>query len=472
MAEEKDIFQQDSGAPGSSDYLRELNDDVEAILAFGSEGSASDARNASAESEAIDEEGDGGVPARKDVLHFDMDAVAAYGKGSAAKAVKPEPRIVLLRDFCINPSGGRCERCAMACPADAVSFGEDGLPVIGDAACTMCGICLGICDAFTSNDVTMTDLATRMRRVAQRGEGVFVTCPKNVERLSEGVEVAPCVVEVPCLAALSPEFWTLALAEGLDLKVACDLALCAGCDRGGDVAEMLYTHAIETAQEWTGREINIVDEVPEKTGYFQSFVVSGEVDRRGALTHIADNVTDAASGEYRKRNSSVLQDFYERQERMRAQTRQMSNPLPQVNRYAEGGITHKLLQPKRKMLLDAITRDPSIAERVPLVVSATDCFACCNALACTRVCPTQARSAQVENGLLAFDARLCIGCGLCVGACAQGAAYLEEATAEVFADFADGAKLACPGKLAEWEAQQERAAEAAKPQADKLIEAL
>ena len=374
------------------------------------------------------------APARKDLLHFDADALASYRESSRAAAQRPDPKIVVTADFCVNPKCGACERCVMACPAQAVSLGEGGLPCVDTELCSLCGICLGICDAFTSNDVTMTDLAARARRAAQRGEGVFFVCAPMMEGEEDP---APCVVEVPCLAALSPEFWTSLLSEGLDVRAVCDFERCSHCERGGDVAEMLYSHAIETAQAWTGRQLEVVDEVPAKTGYLQSFVQHGDVDRRGLFTHFAGNVEDAASGEYRKRNSSVLQDFYERRERMRAQARQIQNTLPEVNRHAQAGSLMKIMQPKRRMLLDAIERDGAIAERVQLVVSDTDCKLCCNALACVAACPTSARYPEAETGLLAYDVAYCIGCGNCSRACPTGAAFMVEVPASLL-DAAPG----------------------------------
>lgn len=410
-------------------------------------------------------------PAAPDLLHFDMASVAAY-KRRPEDAPRPEPRVVVLPDFCLNLRGGSCSRCVRACPAGAISLeGKGGLPVVDEAACTMCGICLGICDVFASNSVTMADLVSRMRRAAGRGEGLFVTCPVNVAAAGEGFECAPCVVEVPCLASLSPEFWTLVLVECPDVKIACDLALCSECERAGSVAEMLYTHAVETAQAWSGKAVDIVDEVPAKTGYLQSFVAGGEVDRRGAFSRFAGNVADAASGEYRKRNSGVLQEFYERQERMRAMTRQMAAPPAELNRFDATGRTRRALPPKRKMLLDAIERDPAIAARVPVVLSETDCSLCCNALDCARACPTGARSPHAENGLLAFDVRLCTGCGLCAQACKEQAAFLMEDTAEVFRAASDEPALACPEKLAELEAARAARDEAARNRGSNISEA-
>ena len=138
-------------------------------------------------------------PARRDVLHFDP---AAYARKPLKQGeYKPEPVILVLREFCVNGFGGSCDRCARACPMDCIELGEGGIPHVDRDGCTLCGICLGVCDAFTSNDVTMADLASRIRRTSYRGEGVVVTCPMN---LPVDGEPAGNVVEVPCLAALSP----------------------------------------------------------------------------------------------------------------------------------------------------------------------------------------------------------------------------------------------------------------------------
>ncbi len=450
----------------SSDVVETETDVADAAVDIANAGFVREAgAEAGVEPEAASADAAEDQPPRKDLLHFDADALAAYRSNSRAKPVHPDPKIVVTADFCINPKGASCSRCTMACPVGAISLDVRGLPRIDVKICTFCGICLGICDAFTSNDVTMTDLAARTARAAQRGEGVFIACAPVLEGEEEP---APCVVEVPCLAALSPEFWTSLLAKGIELRAVCDFERCADCARGGDVAEMLYTHAIETAQAWTQRSIEVVDEVPAKTGYLQGFVQHGDVDRRGVFTHFADKVEDAASGEYRKRNSSVLQDFYERQERMRAQTRQIQSTLPEVNRHAQSGSLVKLMQPKRRMLLEAIEHDASIAERVLLLVSDTDCASCCNALDCASACPTSARYPDADTGLLSYDVRYCIGCGNCTRACPTQAAHLVEVPASLL-DAAPG--IVCTQALKRLRAEQAEAERKARSAEERLSEA-
>ena len=350
--------------------------------------------------------------------------------GEAASPERPQ-RIVVLRDFCTRTKGADCERCALACPKDALSFSEDGTPLIDADACTRCGICLGICDAFSSTRVTMADLHGRMRRIALRGEDVVVTCKENI---FPGLEPAANVVVLPCLACLSPEFWTLLLAENIPVKVAADLSYCADCERAGEMGEMLAAHAIETAEAWSGRSVGVMDVIPEKENLLKDLADPAGVDRRSAFTNLVGDVSDIASGKRRLRNSEVLQEFYERRERSRALARLNLGNGIEFNDFVPEGRTRKTLQPKRRLLLEALERDPSLASRIPLVISETDCEQCTNALACTQVCPTGARFPNPGDGSLAFDARYCIGCGLCVDVCSEGAVELVETTAEVLLD--------------------------------------
>lgn len=355
------------------------------------------------------------------------EAVASSVILSGAPA-RPQ-RIVVLRDFCMRVHGADCSRCTLACPADAIAFDEDGRPAIDADACTRCGICLGICDAFTSSRVTMDDLHERFRRIAQRGEDVVVTCKENV---FPGLEPAANVVVLPCLACLAPEFWTLVLAENIPVEIAADLAYCADCDRAGEMGEMLSGHAIATAETWAGRKIGYRDSIPEKENLIKDLANPVGVDRRSAFENLVGDVGDIATGKRRLRNSEVLHEFAERREKARAQARlNLSDGIEFANFVPQGRV-RKTMWPKRRMLLEAIGCDPAVAARVPVTLSYTDCSRCTDDLACAAACPTGARSADPDSGKLDFDARYCNGCGLCVDACPNGAIELIEATAEAF----------------------------------------
>lgn len=356
-------------------------------------------------------------------------SVSTAESNQAAEVSRPQ-RIVVLRDFCTRTCGTDCERCVLACPTNALSLNDAGLPAINSDACTSCGICLGICDAFSSTRVTMTDVHARIRRIALRGEDVILTCKENI---FPGLEPAANVVVLPCLAALSPELWTLILSENIPVKIAADMAYCTDCARAGEMGEMLYGHAIETAEEWSGRKVGYADAIPEKENLVKELADPTGVDRRSAFANLMGDVGDIASGKRRLRNSEVLQEFYERRERSRALASLNLGDDQQFNNFAPEGRTKKTLWPKRRMLLEAIERDGDIAARVPIIVSETDLTRCTNTLACTQFCPTGARSPSPDDGTLSFDVRYCIGCGLCVEACPEAAVELVETTAEVLA---------------------------------------
>ena len=257
-------------------------------------------------------------------------------------------------------------------------------------------------------------------------------CSPARKNVFPGLEPAANVVVLPCLACLSPEFWTLVLTENIPVRIAADLAYCADCERAGEMGEMLYAHAVETAEEWSGAKVGYLDEIPEKENLVRDLANPEGVDRRSAFTNLVSDVGDIASGKRRLRNSDVLQQFYERKERARARARLNLVDGVQFNDFVPQGRTKHVMWPKRQLLLEAIDRNPDIAARVPVVLSETDRSRCTNSLDCVAACPTGARFPSPENGELSFDARYCIGCGLCVDACPQQAIELVEATAAVF----------------------------------------
>ena len=346
---------------------------------------------------------------------------------SGAAPRKAPSKVIVIRDYCVRHQGASCNRCEIACPKGAIGYSEENLPVIDEALCTRCGICFGICDALSSTRITMIDLHARIRRIALRGEDVYLTCKENI---FPGLEPAANVVVLPCLACLSPELWTLILAENIRVKVACDLSYCQDCERAGEMAELLYTHAIESAEAWTGDKVLFSKEIPEKEKIIESLADPTGVDRRSAFTNLVGDVGDIASGKRRLRNSEVLQQFYERRERSRAIARLNLTDEDLFSTFLPMGATKKTMTPKRQLLLEAIDRRPDIAERIPIYLSQTDCARCTNTLACAKACPTGARFPDADTGVIALDVRYCIGCGICVDACPEDAIDMIESTAE------------------------------------------
>lgn len=89
-------------------------------------------------------------------------------------------KVLTIPEHCTRTHDANCTRCQLACPAKAISFDEAGAPVIDRDACTKCGVCMGVCDAFSSSSATALRLYDHLRKVAMRGEIVYLTCEENV----------------------------------------------------------------------------------------------------------------------------------------------------------------------------------------------------------------------------------------------------------------------------------------------------
>lgn len=335
-------------------------------------------------------------------------------------------KMITIPEHCVRPHGGDCQRCRVACPVGAISFpDEKAAPVIDEALCTKCGVCMGVCDAFTSNTTTTIKLYEHLRRVAMKGEIVYLTCKENV---FPGFEPAKNVTVLPCLACMPPELWTLLLAQNVPLCVACDLKYCEDCRRAPGRGELLFTRAIEVAETQTGGEVRFDREIPELTEDAHT-VARDEFGRREAFDNVKDDALDIISGKRRLKNSDTLKDVYRKKERKRMQDMLNLSEGEVMNAFAESGRSSHTMPPRRRMLLEALVAKPEIASNIDLVVSATDKERCVECLDCTKACISGARNVSPDDGSLTYDARYCIGCGACVDACPKEAIELVEVSA-------------------------------------------
>lgn len=342
----------------------------------------------------------------------------------------PKQKLVILSEFCTRAAGANCERCAYCCPKDAISLPKGQVaPIVNHTLCNGCGICFGVCDSFASTRMSMFDLHARIRRIAQSGQRTYLTCKENV---FPGFEVDNHVVVLPCLSMMSPELWTLILAEGIRVTIACDLKYCEDCERGGELGGELFSHAIQVAEVRTGEKVLFTFRIPEKQKLLEKYAENNTTERRAMFEGFAADAANIATGKRRLRNSSVLKDYYERKERQRAAMRlHLASENPYEN-FTPDGYSKRLMFPKQQMILEAVEASPSIAENIALAISETDLQVCMGSMSCIQSCPTGARFRN--NDSTELDARLCIGCGICVDACEQAAIQIVERTAEIYAD--------------------------------------
>ena len=345
-------------------------------------------------------------------------------------------RIITIPELCARAHGADCQRCRIACPADAIAFNESNEPVIDASACTKCAVCMGVCDAFSTSSVTVQRLYEHLRKVAMRGEIVYLTCEENI---FPGFSPAKNVTVLPCLAAMPAELWTLLLAQNVPVCVACDLKYCEDCRRASKRGELLFTRAIEVAEAQTGGEVHFDREIPELVDAVQA-VTDEEFDRRAAFDSVKDDAVDIISGKRRLKQSDTLKEAYRKKERARMRDALNLTDGEYLSDALEKGRSSRVMPPRRRMLLEAYAALPNMAENVDIDVSATDRSSCVECLDCVDACVSGARIATKE-GHLEYDARYCIGCGACEAACPRNAIELVEAS---FADLMpDG-----PGKSA------------------------
>lgn len=268
-------------------------------------------------------------------------------------------RFTIVSRWCARAQGSDCERCVETCPHGAIALGARA-PEIDPATCTDCGVCQGVCDAFSSTERTVHDAAARALRAAERGDAVYVACE---DLLPDDAKPAANTVTLPCLAAGCAEFWTLALTAETPVIAVCDLSQCAACEKAGDGALDLFSQAIEQAQAWTGCSVGFAEEAPIERTLVEDYARNDEFDRRSIFRKLAVDAAEAANGTRRAKTSSVLQDFRERQERLRA-TARLSDPEDgKFDGFGAAGRAPRLVSPRERMLEQARERLPIIAER-------------------------------------------------------------------------------------------------------------
>jgi ferredoxin len=268
-------------------------------------------------------------------------------------------RILFFPEPCTRLHGDSCNRCAAVCPVQAIAFTDENVPRIDDASCTRCGICIGVCDSFASSSITTLDYARRMVRKAGDGKRIYLCCNEDV---FDSLEPADNVFVLGCLSALSPEFITYLLSSGNDVVLCHELAYCEGCKTGGTWGGKLWQRACSLAEEWSGRELSSSDVIPEVVHLADTMA---QPDRRTLFTGAIGALGEVASGEYRARKSTVIDDFLARQERMRASLR--ATTIESAFLDDDSRESARRSRFARKILLGwAIDNDPAIAERAGL----------------------------------------------------------------------------------------------------------
>ncbi|NTU88674.1 MAG: 4Fe-4S dicluster domain-containing protein [Actinobacteria bacterium] len=359
-----------------------------------------------------------------------------YTEPISEKVLSTAP--VVLRTLCLrdkSPSA-HCTLCSDVCPTNAIVFGDDfgnRAAVIDKDACIRCELCCGVCTigAIASSSTPLPEIKLRIDKAARLFDIAYVTCAR-----SDTDGLSNSIVEVPCLGMLPAELWFSCIADYPNIEVYLPVGLCEECDRAQ--GEECMVNAISTAEDWAQSTVGLIGEKEELD--FMVLAPDTGVDRRTFFTNIAKTARNSS------RSSSmpdVVDRFLVQRSRMRSALgsaqrasaeKGIDSPCDAPDKTAgtiRRGTPSKFLTENRRMMLDAISAHPDLAENVRIVVSSTrtTCTLCRD---CIAVCPTGART--LREGRLEVDAIYCIGCGLCVDICPQSACEIVEQDARVLLD--------------------------------------
>ena len=274
-----------------------------------------------------------------------------------------------------------CQRCAEACPYDAlrIKARPAGLAIeIDPDACRRCGACTGACptDALTRSFATDAEVDAAVARAveaAEAGTTLVLTCPDSAVRLDDPLPGA-AVVTLPSLLLLDETHLLGALRAGAQ---AVAVIACEDCHHDAP-APLLEAIAMARAAAGHERIALLADDDghgPERLA-----------DLLGATATPAPLAPAATDGTRRRQRLLDLLDD--------------------------------------DLTLDTAALADLPTGPVPLGGVMVDDDACTMCGACARLCPTEALAYEPALGTLTFDASACVGCGLCAAGCPQEAVAL------------------------------------------------
>jgi Fe-S-cluster-containing hydrogenase component 2 len=285
-------------------------------------------------------------------------------------------------------SYSECNRCADACPHEAIRLFDAGAEVLVER-CQSCGLCVGVCqtEALNQNGISAGYL---LKTTGSLKQATLACAPS---------EVAGDTV-VPCLGALHPVVLAELSRQGIAVELA-GMEHCAECAYAAKGPELIRSNL-------AGYEILCNGGDPERnaplTLRVQAAEMSGrrekiDASRRGLFRRIVGHGSDVLSGKLEAAPA----------------------PLKAIRAAAP-------FVPERKALLNAMFADKGEAafalprhaaipaEEWRVVSGCTHCEAC------VRVCPTGALQLLERNTdwRLAFLNDRCVACDVCAEVCQPG----------------------------------------------------
>jgi ferredoxin len=288
-----------------------------------------------------------------------------------------EPVAAVDVDRCVGTA--RCGACVRVCPTDAISP-VGATPIVDDSSCIACGACVVGCPttAITLPTAPIEGIEAQIAALASDSLAVLFACARLAGTLDDLRGPLPGwgVVELPCMALLTPGWILQTLAAGAPSVAV--LGCVDECRAGGaanPVGERIgFCHDILTAVDQ--------DDVPERVR-----LVPGRADELAGVLS-AQLPASIARGD-----GIALREPY-----------------------ATADAVTRLLGEREASGL--VQSDAS-----PLGIVEVDVATCTVCGSCAAACPTGALRMEQGDGTvsLALESADCTGCGTCVSICPEHA---------------------------------------------------
>ncbi len=327
---------------------------------------------------------------------------------------RPRPNSIL----CVNVAGKNpdlCHRCMDVCPTNAIKIKGANVRIDPDD-CRKCGLCVGICPTevfqLKNNSKALYD---KIARAASAHEQCYITCTRALRRDPEPNEIL-----LPCVGMMSRELWFAVLTDFDNLSVYLPLGICDRCRTV--TGEEAYSDAISQAEEWTGEAVGLEVDASELTH---------EQSRAYKRSQFMSNMTQSATRMVTRTNAPLAGAAA-----VAKRVQDHSKKLTELQKSLEKAVgatssrnKRRLLQPKRKLMIAALTEYPPLAKGVTLEVPECDVAKCTMCGDCAQACPLHA--CELDNsGHFQVEDAYCLNCGACAAACPEDALTMVAHTAD------------------------------------------
>lgn len=307
---------------------------------------------------------------------------------------QPEYRVTRCTRYRYRYS--ECNRCAEACPHEAVELSGEGIR-ISASACRNCSLCAAACptEALLADNLPRIEV---LKRAAKFPEVIFACAPSELQ----GDEI------VPCLGGLDTAMLAYLASRGVAVTLT-GSRHCAECPHGarGEAQLGLNLEAVEMLRSVIGSDRWARIGVPDE-GKYEAGKGGHDPSRRHLFRRFVGRGADQLT---RPVSAAEAQPVPLKAIRFAAPFSTAGRELLQL-----------LFDAKRDAQTPLPVHPALFAARVNIQPGCTACEAC------ARACPTGAMQTR-ESGMaweLGFQFSRCVGCGVCVEVCQPHVLHFQE----------------------------------------------